>query len=291
LKGDDRVRTCAFTSGVTLLSLCFGGCTPKHEKNWHKLSVGMDRLEVREQLGEPTSRIGPARGVAATRPMEVLVAAIFLGEAYELERWAYGPRGFFGGLSNLFGPSHRAHVVYFDRDRHVLRWRKPVPEDSPLARGGRANEDVVFQDFVHAMVVDDRRARPVRFVPTGRPVVYPAPTALTARPEGNDLVTLEWTAPADLPPWVEYVVVLILPDGRVRTASSMAPPLPTTATAWSPSDVNLDGYPFVIITEDTRVRIVRDAIVFTHWFVRVVDPSGVSEWSEPAPLPARVTKQ
>jgi hypothetical protein len=145
------VRACALIFATLSMSLGAWGCTPRYEKNWHALRVGMDSQEVRELLGEPTAAL-PALTRATTRPSDRIMVALFLGDDFDRERWAYGPRGWFGSLANLFGPSRDAYVVYFDGARRVERWREPLDPREP---DPRASPDHFFLAFARAACAED----------------------------------------------------------------------------------------------------------------------------------------
>ena len=112
---------------IVLIALLAVGCTPRYVPNWSKLQIGMDRLEVYELLGRPTTRRGQVHFPPATRPGDLaglMFGAALLGTD---EWWAYGPeKPFdFGALDNILWPSSQAYVVYFNRNLRVIGWRAP----------------------------------------------------------------------------------------------------------------------------------------------------------------------
>jgi len=82
---------------------------------WAKLQVGMTKQDVIALLGESPHRVGP--GTTETDGKKEITTPEF---------WAYT---WTEGL-DLFGPSDKAHAVYFDSDGKVSSFRAPKTANS-----------------------------------------------------------------------------------------------------------------------------------------------------------------
>jgi hypothetical protein len=120
----DMRKHCLQMISLTCLILSATGCTSldlfgPHSlgkvspEAWSKLKVGMTKKRVTALLGESGSRSGP------TEMEETDVM-------WTPEHWEYG---WTNGLS-LFGPSSKAHVVYFGEDGRVASFRGPRENSS-----------------------------------------------------------------------------------------------------------------------------------------------------------------
>lgn len=82
---------------------------------WAKLQVGMTKQDVIALLGESPHKVGP--GTTETDGKKEIVMSEF---------WAYT---WSEGL-DIFGPSDKAHAVYFDSDGKVSSFRAPKTANS-----------------------------------------------------------------------------------------------------------------------------------------------------------------
>ena len=126
---------------ILVACFCLTGCAtvmspPKYATNWSQLEVGMTKEKVVALLGEPPSRVAPIepdpqsdRSLLENLAGAVIVKTLFDGW---LERWHYGHFEFF---ENLFRPSDKAYVVYFNGQGKVVKFRRPLttPEQKKTA--------------------------------------------------------------------------------------------------------------------------------------------------------------
>lgn len=95
---------------ITLSSL-LAACESRYQENWDRLKVGMNKVQVEDLLGAPSSRYE-----ARTDQGKVIVPE---------ERWQYGDNLSTLATGVVF-PSDadaRAWAVYFDADGRVSRFR------------------------------------------------------------------------------------------------------------------------------------------------------------------------
>lgn len=98
-------------ASLVLLACALGACESRHQENWDRLRVGMNRSQVENLLGEPSSRYEPR-----TDNGKVVIAE---------ERWQYGDNLSTLATGVVFptDADARAWVVYFDADGRVSRFR------------------------------------------------------------------------------------------------------------------------------------------------------------------------
>jgi hypothetical protein len=87
----------------------------------------MTKNHVIDLLGEPRSQDEPLRVTWQSDQsfLENLAGAIIAKCVFDgwYERWEYGE---FGSFENLFSPSDKAFVVYFNREGKVVKSRRPT---------------------------------------------------------------------------------------------------------------------------------------------------------------------
>ncbi|MHC4992224.1 MAG: outer membrane protein assembly factor BamE [Planctomycetota bacterium] len=106
-------RKTTLIASLTLTAMFLAGCsgTPKYVDNFDQVRVGMDRDEVEELLGKPTTRHFPGQHQRELR-----------------ERWDYGKREsvLAPSLTSPTAASTDVFVVYFGSDNKVKRYRRPT---------------------------------------------------------------------------------------------------------------------------------------------------------------------
>ncbi len=104
--------------------------TPKYETNWPQVKIGMSKHEVVDLLGESYSKSEPGKvGYDPNNTLfENAVGAIIVKTILDdwWERWHYGK---FELFENMFSPSDKAYVVYFDYQGKVVHLREPISDD------------------------------------------------------------------------------------------------------------------------------------------------------------------